>query len=426
MSKKHIFVFPCGSEIGLEIHRSLKYEKYIEISGGSSIHDHGRFVYENYIGDIPFISDPALVPHLRALVNSRQIDAIYPATDAVIATLKAQENAIGCKVIASPAETSQICNSKRKTMAHLKNAVRTPYIFENTAQIERYPVFVKPDVGHSSLFTSKISSPEELNAFISYHRFDLLVMEYLPGSEFTVDCFTDRNRRLMFVGPRTRNRVINGISVHSESAYYMKSLYDMARSINENMELRGAWFFQAKISDDGKPVLMEVASRLGGSSGFHRNYGINFALLSIDDAFDIPVEVQPNHYHLELDRYFSSRFKIDLNYNEIYVGFDDCLIINNKVNTQLIAFLYQSVNQKKKITLLSKHPGNLEDCLRQHKLTQLFDYILHLKAHEEKSEWISSEQAIFIDGSFSERQKVAMRKNIAVFSPDMVECLLKG
>lgn len=427
MNKKHILIFPCGSEIGLEIHRSLKHERHIEISGGSSIQNHGKYIYEKYIGDVPFIYDSSLIPYLHELVTSRKIDAIYPTTDEVIATLKVQESAIGCKVIASNAETSRICNSKRETMAHLKDAVRTPFIFMNPDQIERFPVFVKPNIGHSSLYTFKISNQEELKAFISLHHMrDLLIMEYLPGIEYTVDCFTDRQGKLLFVGPRTRDRIINGISAHSEPAFHLQSLFDMARSINEHMELRGAWFFQAKMSVDEKPVLMEVASRLGGSSGFNRNYGINFALLSIYDAFDIPVEVQLNKYHLELDRYLSSRFRINHYYEEIYLELNDCLIINNKLNTQLIAFLYQSVNQKKKIILFARHPGNIEDFLCQHKLMQLFDTIVNLQADEEKSDWIGSAPAIFIDCSFSERQKVALRKQIAVFSPDMVECLMNG
>ena len=57
MKKLKILVFPCGSEIGLEIHRSLKYSVHIELLGGSSVEDHGKFVFENYIGKIPFIDD---------------------------------------------------------------------------------------------------------------------------------------------------------------------------------------------------------------------------------------------------------------------------------------------------------------------------------------------------------------------------------
>ena len=48
---KRILVFPCGSEIALEIYRSLKYSIHFELVGASSIDDHGKFVYKEYIGD---------------------------------------------------------------------------------------------------------------------------------------------------------------------------------------------------------------------------------------------------------------------------------------------------------------------------------------------------------------------------------------
>jgi len=58
MEKKiRVLVFPCGSEIGLEIYRSLIYIRQIELWGGSSVEDHGRFVFKNYIGDIPDINN---------------------------------------------------------------------------------------------------------------------------------------------------------------------------------------------------------------------------------------------------------------------------------------------------------------------------------------------------------------------------------
>ena len=54
--KKNILVFPCGSEIALEIYKSLKYSIHFNLIGASSVEDHGRFVYENYIGNLPYIS----------------------------------------------------------------------------------------------------------------------------------------------------------------------------------------------------------------------------------------------------------------------------------------------------------------------------------------------------------------------------------
>ena len=44
----NVLVFPCGSEIGLEIHAALRHAKDIRLHGASSVSDHGEFVYARY------------------------------------------------------------------------------------------------------------------------------------------------------------------------------------------------------------------------------------------------------------------------------------------------------------------------------------------------------------------------------------------
>ena len=69
MKKKRILIFPCGSEVGLELNRSLKYSRHFKIYGGSSVDDHGKYVYENYIGNIPFVTDELFISHLKELID---------------------------------------------------------------------------------------------------------------------------------------------------------------------------------------------------------------------------------------------------------------------------------------------------------------------------------------------------------------------
>ncbi len=77
--KQNILVFPCGSEVGLEIYRSLEGSIHFELFGASSVEDHGRFVFERYIGGLPFVTDIHFIPALREIVLRHRIDAIYPS-----------------------------------------------------------------------------------------------------------------------------------------------------------------------------------------------------------------------------------------------------------------------------------------------------------------------------------------------------------
>ncbi|HTB48507.1 MAG TPA: carbamoylphosphate synthase large subunit short form, partial [Verrucomicrobiae bacterium] len=67
--KQNVLVFPCGSEIGLEIYKSLSHSTHFNIFGGSSTADHGEFVYENYIGDLPTVDSPTFTEELNSVID---------------------------------------------------------------------------------------------------------------------------------------------------------------------------------------------------------------------------------------------------------------------------------------------------------------------------------------------------------------------
>ncbi|GHU61512.1 carbamoylphosphate synthase large subunit short form [Spirochaetia bacterium] len=421
--KKNILVFPCGSEIALEIYRSLKHSTHFNLIGANSVDDHGKFVFSSYIENIPFITDPDFIPTIKEVVQDYTIDAIYPATDAVITLLKRQEKYINCKVISSTLETVEICLSKRKTYEKLKNAVRVPQLFKETENLS-YPVFGKPDNGYGSRGVKKIESKNMLDEYIAITPTALLC-EYLSGEEYTVDCFTDRHGCLLFHAPRLRKRIMNGISVNTIPYYENDNeITKIVQKINSVIQFRGAWFVQLKRNDKGELVLLEIAARLGGSSSLFRGKGVNFAQLTLFDAFDKDVTIQTNDYNLELDRALDNIFRIDIKYTEVFCDFDDCMIIEGKyVNSELIAFLYQCFNHKIKLTLLTRHSKNIQQSLNTFRLDTIFDRIIHLPENEKKSDYIDNINAIFIDDSFTERQDVYNNKKIPVFGLDMISNL---
>ncbi|NDV69032.1 ATP-grasp domain-containing protein [Dysgonomonas sp. 25] len=424
MTPFNILIFPCGSEVALEIHRSLRYSAHVRLFGANSVPDHGRFVFEQYIGDLPFVTEKDFLPQLKSIIESLKIDAIYPAMDSVVTILKENEAYLGCKVISSPIETTKICLSKEKTYNVLNGLIPIPRVFSNPEQVSQYPVFMKPRIGYGSRGAKKINDREKMN--IQFEEYpDSLVMEYLPGKEYTIDCFSDKDGKLLFSGARVRQRISNGISVNTTTVKD-KRFGEYARKINDALQFQGAWFFQVKENADNELVLMEVASRMGGSSALYRNKGVNFALLSIFDAFGYNLNITENDYDIELDRALDNRYKIGIEYDEAYIDFDDCLIIENKVNRQLIAFVYQCIANGKKVILLTKHSKNIADSLKKFRVDGLFDKIIHIAQSDKKFQHITTRSAIFIDDSFAERNEVHANLGIPVFSPDMVESLLEN
>lgn len=412
--KKRILVFPCGSEIGLEVHRSMCFSTHFDLVGGSSVDDHGRFVYEQYIGDLPMHTATDFLAKLKTVINEYKIDAIYPTMDAVAETLHNHAKLLGVRVIGSSQETTAICAAKSKTYAALKGLIPIPHQYSDLSEVNTYPIFIKPDRGygaHGTLRADNESSATQ--ALADANHTNMLLLEYLPGKEWTIDCFSDRHGELRFHGVRSRNRVSNGISVNTKPCKeFAQEFAQWADTINQELKPRGAWFFQAKLDSMGKPKLLEVAARLAGSSGLFRMLGVNFALLSTFDAFEQDVEILLNDFPIEMDRALESRYKIDIDYTHIFVDLDDCLIIDGKVNHQLVGFLYQAINEGKHISLITRHAGDLDKTLEKYRLAQIFDQVIHVTDGSPKSNYIDVKKAVFIDDSFAERKKILIEKSI--------------
>lgn len=421
----NILVFPCGSEIALEIHRSLKYSRHINLFGASSTDDHGKFVYEQYFGNVPYFDEDNFIPTINKIIEEYKIDAIYPAMDSVIAKFSEMSNMINCRIIGSSNETNQICLSKEITYNLLKDEVKCPKIFDiNEVEESNLPLFIKPIIGYGSRGVFKAKSKQEAKEYLKNNK-GMMLLEYLPGEEFTVDCFTDRKGNLRFYGPRSRNRISNGISVNTQ-IYNKKNeeIEQIINVINSKVQFRGAWFAQLKEDANGNLTLLEIAARFGGSSSLYRNKGVNFALLSVFDAFDNDVEIIQNNYKIELDRALDNRYKLDINFDTIFCDFDDCLIIKEKINLSLLSFLFQSINEGKKIVLITKHEKDINQSLKKYRLEKVFDKIIHLHSGDNKYKYITESKAIFIDDSHRERKEVLEKLNIPVFAPDNIEALL--
>lgn len=423
MNKKRVLVFPCGTEIGLEINRALSGSIHFDMVGASSVADHGKYVYKEYLEGVPFVDSLDFIPAIKQICQKHHIDFIFPAHDSVVLKLAQHQQELPAPVITSPLSTCEIARSKRKTYEVLQGVVPCPKVYQQGEQPSSFPVFAKPDVGQGSKGARKINSASELED--AYCQQDILIVtEFLPGEEYTVDCFTNARGELLFVGARQRLRINNGISVRT-APVKDAVLEELATKINGALSFNGMWFFQVKKNKSGEYVLLELAPRIAGTMGLYRALGVNFAQLALYNAMGIKVNVLCNHFNLEMDRALYASYKTDLQYSYVYIDFDDTLVLNGRLNTKAIQFLYQAFNERKKIILITKHVYDIHDTLQKCALAEnLFAQIIHLKPNEEKSPYITEKDAIFIDDSYSERMRVACQCSIPVFGIDALDVLI--
>ncbi len=421
MKKRNVLVFPAGTEIGLEIYSALKHCKEVNVFGANQdISNHAKFVFPHY-HLLPSIHDSAWLDAFVALVQQMQIDYIFPAYDDVIVALSEVAGLIPATIISSPATACRVTRSKSATYRALFDKVRVPHTYASHDVEGNYPVLVKPDRGQGSQNVYRVSTPDELHNALSMVR-DPIICEYLPGDEFTVDCFSDREKGLLFSGVRIRSRIRNGIAVNTATVELPEAM-DMAAIIGEALELRGAWFFQLKRAADGQLVLLEVAPRISGSMATHRVLGVNFPLLSIFEHERLPLKIAPIHAEIEMDRALCNRYHHKIQFGTLYVDLDDSLILDGEVNLSVIRLIYQCLNKGKKVSLITRHKGDLAATLARYRLQGLFDEIIQVPSGALKSEYIKEPDAILVDDSFSERMDVITQCEILAFDSSMIELL---
>jgi len=427
MYKKYkVLIFPGGTEIGLEINKALRNCKDIILySANSNVSNHAPYVFRNYF-IVPDIKSKNWLKELNKIIVNKQIDYIYPAYDDIIIALAENQKNLKAKLIIPPLKTCLIARSKRKTYENFKGILPIPKIYENSKEVQEWPIFLKPDQGQGSQNTYQAYDIKELEFYLRKNS-DLMILEFLPGKEYTIDCFSNRKREILFCSGRERVRIKNGISVNSKIVN--NPLWqEYAQKISNQLEIYGAWFFQMREDRRGQLKLLEIAPRIGGTMATHRVKGINFPLLSIYEQAGIDVQIMLNDYKVEIDRALINRYKHNIQYKTIYVDFDDTLIIGNKVNTRLIFFLYQSLNKGKKIILLTKSKKNILSMLKRYSISEkIFSRIIHINKDDLKINHInlkSARSAIFIDDSFSERKAIANKYKIHTFDCSMLEILI--
>jgi len=426
MEQIKIMVFPCGSEIGLELHRALKDIRFIDLYGASSVEDHGCWVYKNYIGDIPFISDPSFVDVLNQKIDEFGIDFIFPAFDSVILALSKNRDRLHAKLLTCPHETVELCRSKSKTYARLAGCDFLPKIYTTPEEIEYYPVIIKPAESQGAQGFMILENEGQLRHELSIRTDEQVVCEYLPGEEYTIDCFTDRHGKLRYASCRNRHRIKNGISVNSSIMKPDERVLEIAEIINQRMEFRGVWFFQLKRNVVGDYRLLECATRVAGTMCVERAAGVNLPLLTVFDALDYEVDLPEQLGHVVVDRALHNVFKLDIDFDEVYMDFDDTVIVHDRVNFTVLRFIYQCVEKKIPVILLTRHETDIITDLKARRIApELFDEIICLPRSERKIDHVSpSEKALFVDDSFAERKSMHEAYGIWTLGVDAVEALL--
>lgn len=108
----------------------------------------------------------------------------------------------------------------------------------------------------------------------------LLLSEYLPGPEYSIDMICDEGKTLLCV-PRLRSRINNGISV-AGIIEKNDEIIQYCTLIAKKLELHGFNGIQVKQASDGLFKILEINPRLQGTTSAVRLAGVNIPQIGID------------------------------------------------------------------------------------------------------------------------------------------------
>lgn len=426
MDKKRVLVFPAGWENALEVLDALRYNVNVEVFGASSKPDYTEYAYDkdHYILGRYCINEPNFLNEFNEMLFKNSIDVVIPTHDDVALFLADNRNRIEAKVLVSDAETARICRHKIRTYELFEGMDFCPVIYRSREETEQasFPIFMKPDVASGGKDARELRTSDELTDKL----FDgeCVVSELLPGEELTVDCFTNRHGELVFAGARSRDRIVNGIAFRSTAVELTDEVEHIAKTINDRLNFFGGWYFQVKQDRNGKYRLLEISCRTSCGMTLFRHLGVNFQMMGIFELYGIDTSHILLNSSIQMERRLHTLFHTNIKYDTVYLDYDDTLIVDGKVCDVIIRFIYQCVNNNKRIILLTRHEGDLMDEFERHRLNyKLFDVIIHLTWNDEKKDYIDGLDAILIDNSFAERKKVSEQYGIPVLDVDMVDML---
>jgi carbamoyl-phosphate synthase large subunit len=129
--------------------------------------------------------------------------------------------------------------------------------------------------------TSIYTSLEEMkNIFKQARQFpEILVMEYLPGDEYTVDVFMSQGKALYTI-PRKRIQTTSGITTEG-IVENNREVIELSKKIMEKLGLDYSVGVQFKYGNNDVPKVLEVNPRLQGTSVISFAAGVNLPYLTI-------------------------------------------------------------------------------------------------------------------------------------------------
>lgn len=308
-----ILITGAGGAAAISVWKSLGAEHELHMADMDPLAAGLYLVPEAQRLIIPRGDDPRLVDVLHDACEARRIEMLLPTVDSElfpVAMARERFEAMGVTLPISPAECLRLCRDKQLLLDRVREQVPVPayeLLTEEAAdRVDSFPRFVKPRLGAGSRGVAKILDRKDLEKQPTDGS--VILQEYLPGEEYSVDVYVRRDGVVVGAVPRERMKVDSGIAVASRTVNVPEVIRSAIRTV-ELIGIRGIANVQFKRAADGVFKLLEVNPRFPGTLPLTTAAGVDMPRLMVDEAMGKPVpdELMP-FKELMVVRYWTERY----------------------------------------------------------------------------------------------------------------------
>lgn len=291
---------------------------------------------------IPKGSEPGYIESVADICRNERITTIVPQYSDELVPLSGNMelfDSMGVKVLVTEdTEMLSIANNKKRLYEHYKGRSFIPrHVYSNDiAVIEKAlyslgypesPICIKPTDGEGGkgfrIITeekSNILEEQGNSPNISWDLYkrelsqigklpELMVMEYLPGAEYSVDCVCRDGETIVCI-PRERVETSMGAATISVIRNN-RELIELTQEIVRDLKLSYNVNVQYKYSNSGRPMLVEINPRVSGALVANCGAGVNMMEIALKVAYGRNVGSINIDWDTKMIRYWDQIFISD-------------------------------------------------------------------------------------------------------------------
>lgn len=239
----------------------------------------GRFFAKDFATMARFKDREAFATSLKELITRWDIDVVFPTLAEELAEIEAILKDTNVKVVVSSEATVKLCDDKRALYAWATDRLPETMVKWQTLDKplgwDAPQYFLKPAHGRGAS-GCRIATSDELALIrqTSSDPSEWIVMDMLPGTEWTVDAYITKEGDVPLLVPRERLETASGISLKGKTVKHPEVMR-LSLDLLKQMPCWGPVCIQWKADASGAIKLVEVNPRLAGGARITAASGAN-------------------------------------------------------------------------------------------------------------------------------------------------------